>query len=107
MGIHGRLITIHKGHRTSLKYHRVKDEVFYVISGAVKVTYGNEKTLSKPEKYPYESRILRAGETLVVQSECPYRIFAVENSTLLEVGTRENDPPMILEDDYGRSSCQH
>lgn len=103
-GIHGRLIVIHKDHRTSLKYHKLKDEVFYVVDGIVKVTYGNEKTLQKPDKHPYENKILKAGDTLVVQSECPYRIYAVEDATLLEVGNREQDQPIILEDDYGRSA---
>lgn len=98
----GKLICIRAGERTSLKYHRVKSEVFFVMSGRVRVVYGNSKTLEDPEKHPYETRTLEAFDILHVQSECPYRLEALDDCRIIEVGDRADDMPVRLEDDYGR-----
>ena len=99
--IHGKVITIHEGCRTSLKYHNIKTEVFFVLSGLVKVTFGNSKTLTS-EKHPFRVSILKPGDTFIVQSECPYRFEALKESCIIEVGDRVDDPPIRIEDDYGR-----
>jgi hypothetical protein len=39
----------------------------------------------------------------MVQSECPYRIEALEESEIIEVGDRSDNEPVRLEDDYGRA----
>ena len=105
-GIHGKIIRIHEGKRTSLKYHRMKNEVFFVLSGVVRVDYGSSKTIENPEKYPMSSRILKAGEVLNVQSECPYRLTALEDSMIVEVGDRCENNPVRIEDDYGRINVE-
>lgn len=102
--LHGKLIHIVAGERTSLKYHNVKAEVFFILSGRVQATYGNSKTLKDPKKYPYETKVLEAYDILHVQSECPYRLEALEDCWIIEVGDRANDLPVRLEDDYGRES---
>jgi mannose-6-phosphate isomerase-like protein (cupin superfamily) len=101
--IHGKLIHIRKGERTSLKYHNVKNEVFFVLSGKIKVSFGNEKTLENSEKHPFRMKVLRPMDVLYVQSECPYRLEALEDSQVIEVGDRVDDVPKRLEDDYGRA----
>lgn len=100
----GKIIRISEGKRTSLKYHKVKNEVFFVLSGTVRVTYGNSKTVMKPEKYPYSVRILKKGEVLNVSSDCPYRLEALEDSVIVEIADRQDEHPVRLEDDYGRTS---
>ena len=40
--------------------------------------------------------------TLNVQSHCPYRFTALEDSTIVEIGNHLQDKPVRLEDDYGR-----
>lgn len=101
--IHGKVITIHRGHRTSLKYHTVKNEVFFILRGVVKITHGNSKTLKNEEKHPYKVSLLKAGDIFNVQSECPYRIEAIEEAEIIEVGDRSDNEPIRLEDDYGRA----
>jgi len=101
--IHGKVITIREGERTSLKYHSIKNEVFFVLRGTVKVTHGNSRTLKNEEKHPYKSCILKSGDIFVVQSECPYRLEALEESEIIEVGDRSDNEPVMLEDDYGRA----
>jgi mannose-6-phosphate isomerase-like protein (cupin superfamily) len=105
-GFHGKVITIHEGKRTSLKYHRMKDEFFYVLSGKVLVRFGLSKTLENSEKYPWEEQVLSAGDVFNVQSECPYRFQALEESVLIEVGDRCGDVPIRIDDDYGRADAR-
>lgn len=101
--IHGKLITLLAGNRTSLKYHRVKNEVFYIVSGSVRVVFGDSKTWKSSEKHPYQTKVLKMTDVFHVQSECPYRLEALEDSVIVEIGDRADDYPVILEDDYGRA----
>lgn len=45
---------------------------------------------------------MRAGDVLHVLSECPYRLTALEDCTIVEVGDHDNNEPVRIEDDYGR-----
>lgn len=103
-GISGKMIKIHEGKRTSLKFHRIRSEVFFILSGVVSVDFGSSKTVSAPEKYPMQSKVLRAGDVLNVQSECPYRLTALEDCTIIVVGDKDECDPVRIEDDYGRSN---
>ena len=74
-----------------------------MLSGKVKVTYGNSRTLEKPEKHPYQVRVLGPQEIFIVQTECPYRFEALEECVIIEIGDRSDNNPIRLEDDYGRA----
>ncbi len=100
----GKIIKIRANNRTSLKYHKLKNKSFFVLGGKVEVTFGNSKTVSMPETNPYQVLLLSVGETFSVQSECPYRIKALDDSTIIEIGDSSRDLFVRLEDDYGRSS---
>jgi|TARA_R110002020_G_scaffold37124_20_gene112096 mannose-6-phosphate isomerase-like protein (cupin superfamily) len=99
---HGKLLFLKKGHRTSLKYNPQKCETLVVISGSVEVTYGDEKTILKPTTHPFQNDILNPGDCLHVYSNCPYRIKAMEDSHVVEIGNFITDQPVRIEDDYGR-----
>ena len=105
--IHGKIIRISKGMRTSLKYHTVKNEVFFLLKGSVIVTHGNSETPrshhTDTKDQSYQRTQLASGDVFQVQSECPYRIEALEDSELIEIGDRSDDRAIILEDDFGRS----
>jgi mannose-6-phosphate isomerase-like protein (cupin superfamily) len=101
-GFHGKVITIHARERTSMKYHNMKNEFFYVLSGMVKVRFGSSKTLSNESKYPWEEAVLNEGDVFNVQAGCPYRFHALQESVIIEVGDRASDDPVRIEDDYGR-----
>lgn len=100
--LHGKLIHIKEGERTSLKYHSIKNEVFFVLKGAVRVTFGNAKTLSDTNKHPYTTVVLKPFDVFYVQSECPYRLEALEDCQIMEVGDRADNVAVRIEDDYGR-----
>ena len=101
--IHGKLINIHEGCRTSLKYHLLKSEVLFVLSGHIEAEFGDERTIRDPVGHPWKKEELVSGQSLVVQSGSPYRITAIVDSTLIEIGDRKTEPRTVrLEDDYGR-----
>ncbi len=101
--IHGKLIDIEEGKRTSLKYHLLKSEVLFVLSGRILAEFGDELTLKDPVVHPWRTEELLPGQSLIVQSGSPYRITALEDSRLIEIGDRQTEPRTIrLEDDYGR-----
>jgi mannose-6-phosphate isomerase-like protein (cupin superfamily) len=103
-GFHGKVITIREGKRTSLKYHKIKDEFFFILSGRVRVMFGNSRTLENSDKHPWNEKVLGPGDVFNVQSECPYRFHALEESVIIEVGNRPADEPVRIEDDYGRKN---
>lgn len=105
-GTHGKIIQIREGHRTSLKYHNLKNEAFMILEGLVRVDFGNSETINRPEKHPMQSRILRKGDVVHVLSECPYRFTALEDCKLIEIGDRHDNEPVRIEDDYGRANAK-
>ena len=100
---HGKILLINKGHRTSLKFNKQKNESLLLMSGKLKVTYGDEFSLERPETHPLKTETIEVGGCLHVQSHCPYRLEALEDSQVIEIGNFLNDTPVRIEDDYGRS----
>ncbi len=100
--ISGKCLKILKGHRTSLKYYPLKDEVLFLYRGKIIIEHGDEGTIYDPAKFPLRKTELAPGELINVQSGCPYRIKALEDSEVIEIGSRESQPAIRIEDDYGR-----
>ena len=99
----GKEIHIKANHRTSLKFNTHKDELLYVQSGEVFVEYADEGHFSSPNKHPAKSATLKPGGLLNVQAGCPYRLSAIEDSVVFEIGdARFGDTRVLIEDDYGR-----
>ena len=103
-GVHGKLLYIDAGKRTSLKFHNQKTEVLFLKSGKIKVIFGNECAFSDPVANPLQTDVLKPGDALLVQSSCPYRIIALEDSEIIEIGNHSADKPVRVADDYGRES---
>lgn len=100
--IHGKILHIKAGQRTSLKYHRLKSESLYFLRGEAKVTFGDQHSLKDPIAHPLQTAFFKAGDALMVQSECPYRIEALEDCEVIEIGNHLEDAFVRIEDDYGR-----
>ena len=105
-GVHGKLVYIDKGKKTSLKFHTQKSEVLFLKAGKIKAIFGNECSFSDPVANPMQTEILKPGDALLVQSNCPYRIIALEDSEIIEIGNHSGDKPVRVVDDYGRESKQ-
>ena len=81
----GKILHIYESERTSLKYNTLKDECLFVLSGMIEVQYGNQETLNDPVQNPFKHAVLSPGESFSIQSGCPYRITAVEDSQVIEI----------------------
>lgn len=103
-GVHGKILSVRKGGKTSLKYHKLKTEVLYLTSGKIEVLFGNESSFLDPVLHPLQTEILQPGDALLVQSCCPYRIIGLEDSEIIEIGNYNSDRPIRVLDDYDRVS---
>lgn len=88
-------LTMLKGHRCSLQFHKVKRETIYVIGGQLRICYGFSQ-----EKL--DSRIFVPGEMITLTPGIIHRMEAVEDSVYLETSTPEMDDVVRLADDYQR-----
>ena len=104
-GINGKILYLNAGCRNSLKYNILKNECLFVLEGQVEVEYGSEQSLLDPVMHPFKTKQLGFGECLNVQSGCPYRIKAVTDAQVIEIGTGHSNmtDSVRIEDDYGRS----
>lgn len=102
-GIGGKILFMTQGHRNSLKLNALKDECLFVLEGEVECEYGNELTLYDPVWNPLTKQRLEFGEHINIQSGCPYRITAITDAQIIEIGNSNLDRDIIrIEDDYGR-----
>tara|TARA_R100000008_G_C3584275_1_gene170901 strand:+ start:1291 stop:1632 length:342 start_codon:yes stop_codon:yes gene_type:complete len=82
----GKLLYFVKDKRCSWHYHKLKDEVFYVQSGRIKVMYSKDDDLKKAA-----SVILGKGETFHVYRGLRHQMIALEDTELFEFSTQHFD----------------
>jgi len=88
-------LTMYKGHRCSLQYHKIKRETIYVLSGQLCIYFG-------PSQEKLESKVFTSGETITLPTGVVHRMEAVEDSVYLEASTPEMEDVVRLSDDYKR-----
>ena len=97
--IQAKILYIEKGRSTSLKYYCTKDEVLYIKEGEVLVEYDSEKYHYQGKNIrPLKKQVLLAGEILYIQSQCPYRITALKDSEIFEIGSRQSGDAVKIEE---------
>ena len=84
---YNKILIIKKGHKTRLKRYKTKSESFYLVSGKLSVSYGDEKASSSGD---LKIGILNENQVLSVPSMCPYSIEALEDSVVIETSDRSN-----------------
>jgi mannose-6-phosphate isomerase len=87
----GKVLEVTAGKRLSLQKHAIKEETLYLLSGKVKLTYGNETYTWEP------------GKSIHIPPDTVHRFEAIEDSVLLEVSTPHLTDVIRLEDDYKRT----
>jgi mannose-6-phosphate isomerase-like protein (cupin superfamily) len=90
-GVFLKELFIRKGTISSLHFHEHKDELFYIVRGSIKVLLDETETLMGP------------GDTLRISPGRPHRIIPLEDSLILELGTRMFGDIFRLEDKYQRA----
>jgi len=92
----GKILSIVRGQRLSLQFHRKKDESILVLSGRLRLELENDVgELETFELGPGESRRIPTGRR--------HRFGAIEDCELCEVSTPELDDVVRVQDDYGRT----
>ena len=92
----GKVISVKKGFRLSLQYHKEKDESMYLLQGKVKFT------VQAPDGKMSET-IGVPGHCLHLPPMTTHRVEALEDSTILEVSTPQLSDVVRLQDDFGRA----
>lgn len=88
-------LTMHKGHKCSIQYHKKKKETVYVLEGILKIYVGQDAKSLK-------TITLKKDDFITVLPGIVHRMEAVENSIYLESSTPELDDVVRIQDEYGR-----
>ena len=100
----GKLLYIVKGKQTSLHYHNVKDETFYVAKGRVLVYYSSEVAKAKSmidadqaeEVFTILTKVtLAQGDSFHMPPKTLHQIIGLEDTELFEFSTKHNDSDSI------------
>jgi len=91
-GLNLKELFFHKGKASSLHYHTKKDEIFYVISGRIRLIYGEK------------DEVFEVGQTVHIPPEMHHQFHPLEDTLLLEVSTRMWGDIVRIEDEYNRPS---
>ena len=82
----GKLLFIAKGKKCSWHYHVLKDEVFYVQSGAVELVYGTDDDKSKGTIV-----VLAQGDKFHMARGTRHQMYALQDTELFEFSTQHSD----------------
>ena len=82
----GKLLYFVKGKKCSWHFHKLKDEVFYIQSGRLRVMYSDEDSLQSAN-----SIILEKGDRFHVYRGLRHQMIALEDTELFEFSTQHFD----------------
>ena len=82
----GKLLFLKKDKRCSWHYHKLKDEVFYLQSGKLRVKFSYEDTIEVAQEI-----ILEPGQNFYVPPGLRHQMIALEDSELFEFSTQHFD----------------
>ena len=82
----GKLLYFVKGKRCSWHYHIIKDEVFYIQSGLVRVKYSDDDDIESAKEM-----ILSPGDNFHVYRGLRHQVIALEDTQLFEFSTQHFD----------------
>jgi mannose-6-phosphate isomerase-like protein (cupin superfamily) len=89
-------LTMWKGHRCSLQYHKQKKETIYVLSGQLKIYSG-------PAENKLTVKIYGPGDTITLLPGTIHRMEGVEDCVYLEASTPQMEDVVRIQDDYNRT----
>jgi mannose-6-phosphate isomerase-like protein (cupin superfamily) len=86
----GKLLHFQRGRRCSWHYHRLKDEVFYLHAGRLRVRFGPTDDLAAAD-----SIVLLPGMSFAVPPGLRHQMEAEEDSDLFEFSTYHDEADSI------------
>ena len=86
----GKLLFFLKNKKCSWHYHKVKDEVFYIQSGRIELSYGwNDK------RDESDTVILECGDKFHIPVGMRHQMYALEDTELFEFSTEHFDSDSV------------
>jgi|TARA_B100000035_G_scaffold271192_1_gene245895 quercetin dioxygenase-like cupin family protein len=82
----GKLLFLAKGKKCSWHYHKLKDEVFYVQSGKIRIYYGWDDNIEMATV-----DVLERGDKFHVPIGMKHRMYAMEDTELFEFSSEHFD----------------
>ena len=95
--IHAKVLFLLAGKSTSLKYYPNKNEVLFVRNGSAEIAYASEEYHLDPKK-GLKMILINGGDVFFVQSGCPYKITALTNCEIFEIGDNRQSLAVKLDD---------
>jgi mannose-6-phosphate isomerase len=89
-------LTMRKGHRCSLQYHKQKKETIYVLNGQLKIYFG-------PSENKLKEKIYGPNDTITLLPGTIHRMEGVEDCVYLEASTPQLEDVVRIQDDYNRT----
>ena len=86
----GKILFFAQGKKCSWHYHEIKDEVFYIQSGAVEVSYSYQDNLEIADKI-----LLVEGDKFHVPTGMRHQMYALKDTELFEFSTEHFDSDSI------------
>ena len=86
----GKLLFFEKGKKCSWHYHNLKDEVFYIHSGKIQLTYG-----PTDDKNTATTVILKAGSSFHVPVGLRHQMLGLEVTEIFEFSTKHLDSDSV------------
>jgi quercetin dioxygenase-like cupin family protein len=86
----GKKLTLNKGFRCSMHYHKNKDETFYILSGKVLLEIGMQKNIMLP------------GDSMLIKPGQKHRFTGLENSEIMEFSTHHEDSDSYRDEVSGK-----
>ena len=92
----GKLLYFYKGKKCSWHYHKLKDETFFIGSGAIKLTYGDDDDISKANYI-----VLLKGDKFHIYRGLRHQMEALMDTELYEFSTEhfEEDSYRVIKGD--------
>ena len=75
----GKILTLKRGFRCSMHYHKNKDETFFLIDGRILLEYGSEQ------------RVMIPGESQRIEPEVLHRFTGLDDSRIVEFSTHHEE----------------
>lgn len=94
-------LTMHKGHRCSLQFHKYKIETIYVLAGILTIEI--DENYYHGDKFNLKILRLKQNESITINSNVLHRMSAIEGDSIyLESSTPEIEDVVRVNDDYKR-----
>ena len=85
----GKKLILKKGFRCSIHHHKIKDEMFYVLSGKVLIEVDGE------------NRVLNPGDRQLIEPNVKHRFTGLQDSDIMEFSTHHMEEDSYRDEPSG------